>query len=388
MLFSAFVLLLSGCSSDSVSDPPILGSIRVNPAGSGDYPTIQAAANAAIEGDTILAAPGTYTGDGNRDIRFYGKNLVLLSANGPEDTIIDCEGSVSERHFGFRFASGEDSTSIIDGFSIINGSYSYGCGISCSRASPTIQNCIISGNGVGVGPGIELAGASSRISNCVIKSHRDGGIKCFQSNSSVVIKSCIVSENSAEGGGGISLSRCPNVTISDCVISGNQVDLGTSGGIYCHDSNLLIENTLIFGNNCRQSWGGGLYASGNSSIRIRSCTIASNAAMGFAGGIQCAEANIEVEYSIIWGNCGSDDQRECRINPGSTMSFKCCAIDSSGVGGDGAWEYLGEQVFADPLFVNSQNCGHHSSGDYSLAPGSPCLPENNLCQILIGVLFD
>ena len=66
-----------------------------------DYETIQAGINVACEGDTVLVAPGTYTGQHNRDIDFLGKNLVLLSEGGPEVTIVDCQATESDRHRGF-----------------------------------------------------------------------------------------------------------------------------------------------------------------------------------------------------------------------------------------------------------------------------------------------
>jgi hypothetical protein len=56
-----------------------------------DQPTIQAGIDAAVNGDTVLVADGTYTGVGNRDIDFKGKAITVKSENGPENCIIDCE---------------------------------------------------------------------------------------------------------------------------------------------------------------------------------------------------------------------------------------------------------------------------------------------------------
>ena len=56
------VLILSGAA---VSETYI-----VNPEGTGDFPTIQAAVDAASDGDLIELADGTFTGDGNRDIDY------------------------------------------------------------------------------------------------------------------------------------------------------------------------------------------------------------------------------------------------------------------------------------------------------------------------------
>lgn len=55
-----------------------------------DYQTIQAAINASEDGDEVLVAAGTYSGEGNRLIEFYGKNIALTSTAGADQTIIDC----------------------------------------------------------------------------------------------------------------------------------------------------------------------------------------------------------------------------------------------------------------------------------------------------------
>lgn len=60
-----------------------------------EYSTIQAAINAAADGDTVMVADGVYTGDGNRNIDFKGKAITVMSENGPENCIIDCQGQIS-----------------------------------------------------------------------------------------------------------------------------------------------------------------------------------------------------------------------------------------------------------------------------------------------------
>ncbi|MHC4705218.1 MAG: hypothetical protein ACYTFQ_32110, partial [Planctomycetota bacterium] len=133
-----------------------------------EYSTIQAAIDAAMPSDTVIVADGIYTGPGNRDIDFKGKAITVRSENGPFNCTIDCGGSSTEPHRGFRFHSGEGSTAVVSGFTITNGygpdeaavwSDPAGGAIYCQDSDPTISRCIITGNssgccGAGAGIGV------------------------------------------------------------------------------------------------------------------------------------------------------------------------------------------------------------------------------------------
>ena len=62
--------------------------IYVDDDGPADYSTIQAAIDDANDGDIILLADGTYTGNGNRDIDFHGKAITLRSIDPNNSTIV------------------------------------------------------------------------------------------------------------------------------------------------------------------------------------------------------------------------------------------------------------------------------------------------------------
>jgi pectin methylesterase-like acyl-CoA thioesterase len=86
------------------------------------YPTIQAAIDAAVYRDTVIIAPGTYTGAGNKNLDFGGKAITVRSTD-PEDanvvaaTVINCQDSGR----GFNFHSGEDANSVVSGLTITGG---------------------------------------------------------------------------------------------------------------------------------------------------------------------------------------------------------------------------------------------------------------------------
>ena len=123
-IFAAFIVAVSAMAR----------TITVDDDGPADFNDIQAAIDDAYSGDEIVVADGTYTGPGNRNIRFLGKSITVRSQSGPENCIIDGQDS----YVLFRFIEHELPGAVLDGLTITNAGNS---GIFCSKnSSPTIAN--------------------------------------------------------------------------------------------------------------------------------------------------------------------------------------------------------------------------------------------------------
>ena len=259
----------------------------------GPKATIQAAIDIATDNDEVVVAAGTYTGLGNRDLDFYGKAITLSSTN-PDDpnvvasTIIDCQGNSNNRHRGFYFHSGEDTNSVVTGFSIINGYDSYGAGIQCEDSDPLISHCII--RDMGDGSGIYCVNSSAEIRDCTISNCADYGIRGLSGS----ISRCVISGN---GNGGIYTSA---TQINSCLITGNSSS-NYGGGIYCTGNSTAITNCTIT-NNSAGLKGGGIYCY-YSSPKITNCIFANNANHAI---YEYQSADPFVNYCLFYNNPDGD----------------------------------------------------------------------------------
>lgn len=106
-----------------------------------DYPNIQAGIDASVDGDTVLVLDGVYSGEGNVDLTFDNSAfLTVMSQNGPQNCIIDC-------NYSSRFAFFSSGYTKLMGISIHNGISMYGGALFvCCGANTIISNCIFSNN--------------------------------------------------------------------------------------------------------------------------------------------------------------------------------------------------------------------------------------------------
>jgi len=170
-------------------------TIIVDTTGTGDYTTIQEGINAATEGDTVLVHPATYT----ENIDFSGKNIVVASlyllskdTNYISQTIIDGNqnGSV------VRFANGEDSTSLLTGFTIMNGNSTVGGGIYSNGSSPRLEYLVVLGNTANAGGGIICVQSNASMNNLTVYGNSGGGVAC--NSSDISIEDCILWNNNPD----------------------------------------------------------------------------------------------------------------------------------------------------------------------------------------------
>jgi len=272
-----------------------------------DKPTIQAGIDASSNGDIILVLDGIYSGIGNKNIKFKGKEITVRSENGPNSCIIDCE----EDGRGFYFNNDEENNSILDGFTIKNGySSEDGGGIYCFFSSPTITNCIISNNiAGGGGGGIRCSESSPKITNCIINNNSadsGAGIDIVW-NSSPIITNCQINNNTANtSGGGVNQSGslihgAEPLTISGCSVNNNVAGWG-GGGIFCMRSEVNITGCIISSNSASELDGGGISCIGYSRMTITDSTIDDNIARIDGGGIFFSTSTTYINNCIIRNN--------------------------------------------------------------------------------------
>lgn len=233
-----------------------------------DQPTIQAAINAANDGDTVLVSDGTY----RENISFNGKAITLTSVNGPATTIID--GGATNTVVTFN--SSEGTSSVLSGFTIRNGysnfnvpNFGDGGGIFISGGSPTITNNVITNNQACEGVGIWVHFGSPLIQGNTISNNSQFGC-------------------SGGIGGGIAIGGEPNTTqVIGNLIKNNSMPQSTGGGgigLNSVGSGPLIQNNIISGNNGGINWGGGIVMINDESPEIVQNLIIDNTA-GEGGGI-------------------------------------------------------------------------------------------------------
>jgi len=399
----------------------------------GDQPSISEGVAAASEGDTVRVAAGTYSGIMNRDLDFGGTNIVLVSESGYMSTFIDC-GSVAR---GFVFASGEDTTSVVRGFTIEHAFADSGGAVVCVNASsPRFEDCVFQQNSaMDIGGAVACLEASNPIfRDCTFGmnfatgalSPRGGAVACLD-NSSAVFYRCSFSGNTAANFGGAVHCQASSPTFRSCMFAFNEATIQGGGAMFLMTSSSpLIEWCSFVGNTC--GTGGGAICGHSSPASLSDCLFYQNEAAGSGGALQLLYSESTGQFTdcmfvgnyaqiggvlycydganVTFGNCtfvsniATVDGSLVVANDASPVFTRSIVTDSDGdplvyCGGTAAPVFskvvlydnspnddlcgsVSDTLHRDPLFCDA------AGFDWSLCEDSVCAPANNAWGELIG----
>ncbi len=397
-------------------------TIYVDVNGGGDFSAIQPAVAYADSGDTIIVAPGIYTGLDNREIDFGTTYIILLSEDveSPELTIIDCE----DEGYAFRFESDlGDIHCVIEGFTITRGRADQGGAVFCGSAGPIFHYCIFDNNHADSFGGAFYIGINSELQliECEFTGNRadtDGGA-IYATGALPIIRSNTFEGNSAaHEGGAIAVKFGTWATIASCDFRENSAGEG-GGAIYAgmtgpfapagggsdpdRISGTVVKNSSFYENTAGR--GGGLYVNAFSQVSVSYNTFVRNIATINGGGLY-ANTSYEGKPTVL--NCtfcfneaqqGSGIYSEGGINE-NHMVVQQCVMAYGVVGGalhrhpssyletkwcltyanDGGNDLLGSSHLID---INPLLCDVYADNFFTCAD-SPCLYNNNDFHMHLG----
>jgi hypothetical protein len=316
---------------------PALATIHyVDVNGGGDYTAIQPAIDAAAGCDTVVVAPGTYTGSLNRNLGFGPKNLVVVAMNGRESPIIDCEGQ--DRAFFFNY-TGQDTISVIQGFTIRNGyttDYNGG-GIIVGGCGVTIKDCIFE--------------------NCEA-SHNGGALSISYDQVGTNVRNCVFVGNSATQRGGAVIVDHSSARFHGCLFYDN-----------------WTEEVVHESNGGGAFWANGVTYGNGHNCRVTRCTFVANSSPGLGAAVGA------------WGDCGGFWVSYCIVafNNGPSYAFDSDPLLEDFIFSVLYWNEGGNAdpgystlLIGDPLFCDME------LGNFELCANSPALPSGNIWQALMG----
>jgi hypothetical protein len=309
---------------------PNQGLIQISPGGIGrggvPYPPRYPAdegKRASFQLINDVTIKGGYAGVGlpnpnERDIELY-ETILSGDLNGDD---VDINEPSDMLLVQFRRGDNSDTivngsltneTAILDGFTITGGHYmavsmgppTGGAGMYIGSGSPTIINCIFTGNAASqAGGAIYNIASSPTLINCkFVKNYAGYGAGMHNRTSTNLTRecnpnliNCTFNDNYAgrEGGGMYNFKSDPNII--NCLFSRNYA-LAYGAGIYNSYSNTELADSSIIENTAGS--GGGIYNEDNSSLILTNCVFRGNIAETvFGGGICSEDAN---ELTLI--NC-------------------------------------------------------------------------------------
>jgi hypothetical protein len=280
--------------NQSGKGPPVVraASYTVCPAGppACDYSSIQAALDAASDGDVVKVAAGTYTDVSvrpRRDVTTTGvvtqvvyinkavtvrggytttngfadppdphANPTTLDAQG-QGRVLYITGDISPTVEGLRIVGGNDRGQGGGDYYVGIGFDDYGGGVYIITAAVTISNSqVLSNTGHDCGGGLCLVNSEATLSNNIIAYNTAasfGGGLCLVDSGATLSGNSVVRNSAGDFGGGLSLWR-GNATLGGNAIISNTADAG--GGLLIEGGDTMLSNNVVADNRANSEGSG------------------------------------------------------------------------------------------------------------------------------------
>ena len=260
------------------------------------FPTVADAVAAAMPGDRVLIAPGSYI----TTLDAQGKAITIAGAGAAQTIITAPNGAPA-----LRAISGETPATVFSGVSLRRGGPA---GLPTSpvvvvtNVAPVIDNCIVTGGFALDGGGALVTGLAGPIFNAVSftsNTAQRGGAIAVGAGASVSVVDCSLAANVAEEGGAIHATGGANVEVTLGGIVANSA--GVAGGaVFVEDAAVTLAGLELMQNTA--PLGGGVAARGEGGIVLAGVIAGGNGAG--MGGVIHAEGNVTslVQMSALASN--------------------------------------------------------------------------------------
>ena len=355
-----------------------------------DYTSINAAIDAATNGDVIQLAAETYSESAVIDTD--GKAITLRGADdqGSSPTsILDGGGA----HRVLQCRKGETSTTVFENLVIQNGYAAgddgTGGGMYNYKSSPNLTDCTFTSNSaVFSGGGMFNIGSDPILTDCTFTDNttdqRGGGMANYKS--SPTLFDCSFTSNSArDGGGGLynfvesspTLTRCAftsntacigggmyswqgSPALTDCAFTNNSADQN-GGGMLHEDSNPALTGCTFTSNSA--SDGGGM-SSWQSSPALTKCTFTSNSADKNGGGMSSWQSSPALTDCTFTSNSADRGGGMYNFVESSPTLSRCLFIDNSAGEGGGMYNQK-----SNPTLSHCNFCGNTDGSGFNSISG-------------------
>ena len=351
--------------------------LRVGP--DEEHASVQAAIDAAADGDRIVVAPGQYA----ERLTIVDKSLALVvsdEANSDGDTaaaVIDADNSGTA--LTIEAKNPDAATVTIEGLTLTRGKAEAGGGVQISGATVVLKACRIEDNWADRGGGLSLGnGAVVTLEDCTIdgnavnlpwggnyQKHHGGGL--FVGAATLTLRDCTVSNNRATWGGGLMLRRNATATIEDTIFQGNQATshYAQGGAIGAESAKMLTIDRSRFEKQLSRNSSGGAIMLRSTPMTLRDSVLVDNQSSTSGGAVYAAQSPVRIERCLFARNQTSGDGGALALDASDATLTGCIFSGNraSQFGGalyayaldDGRFFGNPQITVAQCLFVNNQS---------------------------------